>query len=70
MNRSAAVSQNHSPTWIKSSYSSGEGGECVEVAALAPTDTAVRDSKRPYADALRFTSGAWSGLVTGLGRSR
>lgn len=32
------------PTWKKSSFSGGEGGQCVE---LAPT--AVRDSKNPAA---------------------
>ncbi|MDW4897046.1 DUF397 domain-containing protein, partial [Streptomyces californicus] len=32
-------------TWIKSSYSTNDGPECVEVAA-APTTVHVRDSKQ------------------------
>ncbi|MFB9252738.1 DUF397 domain-containing protein [Sphaerisporangium melleum] len=31
--------------WRKSSYSGGNGGSCVEVAALAEGRIAVRDSK-------------------------
>ncbi|MBD2893105.1 hypothetical protein amrb99_20260 [Actinomadura sp. RB99] len=34
------------PRWRKSSYSGGNGGECVEVADLAGV-VAVRDSKDP-----------------------
>ncbi|MBA9047452.1 MULTISPECIES: DUF397 domain-containing protein [Streptomyces] len=37
-----------SPMWFKSSYSSGEGGECVEVAAH-PAAIHIRDSKLPAA---------------------
>ncbi|MFI8945543.1 DUF397 domain-containing protein [Streptomyces sp. NPDC053750] len=34
--------------WRKSSYSSDQGGDCVEVAELTPHATvAVRDSKTP-----------------------
>ncbi|WP_189161707.1 DUF397 domain-containing protein, partial [Sphaerisporangium melleum] len=32
--------------WRKSSYTSGNGGNCVEIAPL-PGGMAVRDSKRP-----------------------
>lgn len=32
--------------WRKSSHSSGQGGECIEMADLAPL-VAVRDSKHP-----------------------
>lgn len=48
--------------WRKSSYSSGEGGECVEVAG-APGSVHVRDSKR--LDGLVLTVGreAWAGFV-------
>ena len=34
-------------TWRKSSYSGGNGGNCVEVAALPDDSRAVRDSKDP-----------------------
>ena len=36
-----------SATWRKSSYSGGNGGNCVEVAVLAGGRRAVRDSKDP-----------------------
>ncbi|MEU6598345.1 DUF397 domain-containing protein [Streptomyces flaveolus] len=48
--------------WFKSSYSSGEGGECVEVAAHAAT-VLVRDSKRPAEARLSFAADAWAGFV-------
>ncbi|MFF1604235.1 DUF397 domain-containing protein [Streptomyces mirabilis] len=48
--------------WIKSSYSTGNGGECVEVAAIAEA-VLVRDSKRPAAARLSFGSQAWAGFV-------
>ena len=34
-------------TWRKSSYSGGNGGNCVEVAVLPDDSRAVRDSKDP-----------------------
>lgn len=53
--------------WFKSSYSSGGGGECVEVATM--TDTIhVRDSKDLAGPELTVSPDAWSsfvGLVTG-----
>ncbi|MFE7956332.1 DUF397 domain-containing protein [Streptomyces sp. NPDC057413] len=53
--------------WFKSSYSSGEGGACVEVAADA-TAVRVRDSKERGGPQLAFTRGAWAGFVADLGR--
>ncbi|MGI5165722.1 DUF397 domain-containing protein [Spirillospora sp. CA-253888] len=44
--------------WRKSSYSSGQGGECVEVAGL-PSVIAVRDSKDPHGPRLVFDAAAW-----------
>jgi hypothetical protein len=55
-------------SWFKSTYSSGEGGECIEVAADG-TAVRVRDSKeRSGGPQLAFTRGAWAGFVAGLGR--
>ncbi|MGW4639281.1 DUF397 domain-containing protein [Sphaerisporangium sp. NPDC004334] len=51
--------------WRKSSYSSGNGGACVEVASLAG-GLAVRDSKNPTGPMLRFTSDEWHTFVRGL----
>ncbi|WP_081237295.1 DUF397 domain-containing protein [Streptomyces viridosporus] len=55
--------------WFKSSYSSGEGGACVEIAADAAA-IHVRDSKGRGGPRLVFARSAWSGFVTGLGRDR
>jgi hypothetical protein len=44
--------------WRKSSYSGANGGNCVEVAATAPT-VAVRDSKDPNGPVLAFGPRAW-----------
>ncbi|MFD1657568.1 DUF397 domain-containing protein [Streptomyces caeni] len=49
--------------WLKSSYISGEGGECVEVAAHAATSVLVRDSTRPAGVPLSFGVEAWTGIV-------
>lgn len=46
-------------TWRKSSYSGGNGGECVEVAVLLDQSRAVRDSKDPEGPKLMFTPTAW-----------
>jgi hypothetical protein len=35
------------PEWRTSSYSSGNGGNCVQVAMNVPGAVAVRDSKNP-----------------------
>ncbi|MEU7400927.1 DUF397 domain-containing protein [Streptomyces sp. NPDC044948] len=48
--------------WFKSSYSSGGGGECVEVAAT-PGAILIRDSKRPAAARLAVGADAWVGFV-------
>jgi hypothetical protein len=48
--------------WIRSSYSTGNGGECVEVAAIADA-VLVRDSKRPAEARLAIAPEAWSGFV-------
>jgi len=48
--------------WFKSSYSSGGGGECVEVAA-APGAVLVRDSKQPAAAKVAFGAEAWADFV-------
>jgi Domain of unknown function (DUF397) len=52
--------------WRKSSYSSGTGGNCVEVARNLPGAVAVRDSKNPSGPALTFTPAAWRAFVGGL----
>ena len=51
--------------WRKSSHSSGQGGECVEVADLAPM-IAVRDSKNPDGAPLAFPRSTWAAFATRL----
>lgn len=48
--------------WFKSRYSTGNGGECVEVAAVA-TRVHIRDSKQTSGPVLTVGSGAWTGFV-------
>ncbi|MEU0213988.1 DUF397 domain-containing protein [Streptomyces sp. NPDC006265] len=49
-------------TWRKSSYSSEEGGECVEV-AVRPARVHVRDSKDTTRAALAVDPTAWTAFV-------
>ncbi|MFD6324060.1 DUF397 domain-containing protein [Streptomyces sp. NPDC058442] len=50
------------PSWFKSSYSSGSGGDCVEVAD-AGTAVLVRDSKRPGDAVLTVGADQWTAFV-------
>ncbi|MGH3697708.1 MAG: DUF397 domain-containing protein [Pseudomonas sp.] len=52
-------------TWRTSSYSSGQGGNCVAVADL-DSGRAVRDSKNPTGPVLVFSAVAWSAFTTGI----
>jgi len=45
-------------SWRKSSYSTSNGGDCVEV-GTAPRTIAVRDSKDPHGPALAFSRERW-----------
>ncbi|MFD5590721.1 DUF397 domain-containing protein [Streptomyces griseorubiginosus] len=49
-------------TWFKSSYSAGDGGECVEV-AVRPGTVHVRDSKETNRAALAVESTSWTAFV-------
>ncbi|MFF0222835.1 DUF397 domain-containing protein [Streptomyces sp. NPDC004629] len=52
-------------TWRKSSYSSSNGGDCVEVADLKAL-VAVRDSKNPEAGRFAVASEAWTAFLRDL----
>jgi len=52
--------------WRKSSYSSGNGGNCVEVADLPGGGFAMRDSKNPQGPALKFTRAEWEAFLAGV----
>lgn len=49
--------------WRKSSYSNGDGGECLEVADGLPGLVPVRDSKVPDGPALVFGAVHWAAFV-------
>jgi Domain of unknown function (DUF397) len=53
-------------TWRKSSYSGGNGGNCVEIAVLADDSRAVRDSKDPEGPKLVFTPQTWRTFTTAV----
>jgi hypothetical protein len=52
--------------WRKSSYSTGNGGACVEVASNLPGAVAVRDSKDPHGPARIFTPAEWGAFSAGV----
>jgi hypothetical protein len=52
--------------WIRSSYSQGDGGQCVEVATALADVVPVRDSKAPDRGALLFPVAGWSAFVRSL----
>ena len=52
--------------WFKSSYSNGDGGDCVEVVGGFPGLVPVRDSKAPQGPALILTAAAWAPFVASL----
>ncbi|MFE2096847.1 DUF397 domain-containing protein [Streptomyces sp. NPDC059468] len=49
--------------WRKSSYSSDQGGDCVEVAEFPGATVAVRDSKDPSGPRLDFQSQAFNAFL-------
>lgn len=51
--------------WVKSSRSGPTGGNCVEVAFLADSRVAVRNSRQPAGPALLFTAAEWAAFVGG-----
>jgi Domain of unknown function (DUF397) len=54
--------------WRKASYSTGNGGACVEVAGNLPGAVAVRDSKDPAGPALVFPREAFDAFCAGVKR--
>jgi hypothetical protein len=54
--------------WHKSTFSNGNGGNCVEAARNLPGIVAVRDSKNPDGPALVISDQAWSRFVQGIKR--
>ncbi|WP_412566199.1 DUF397 domain-containing protein [Streptomyces nojiriensis] len=52
--------------WHKSSYSGGDGGECLEVADGLTDLVPVRDSKQPEGPHVVFHAQAWARFVGSL----
>ncbi|MFD7070135.1 DUF397 domain-containing protein [Streptomyces sp. NPDC059913] len=56
-------------SWVKSSYSSQDGGNCLEWSAMRTSThhlVPVRDSKNPNGPILAFDTEAWSSFVDGI----
>ncbi|WP_329314771.1 DUF397 domain-containing protein [Streptomyces sp. NBC_01278] len=49
--------------WRKSTYSSDNGGDCLEVADCVPGAVPVRDSKDPAGPVIFVGNAAWSAFV-------
>lgn len=56
------------PSWFRSSYSNGAGGECVECAHVA-SGTLIRDSKRVNSPVIHFAPGPWHAFVRSQAQS-
>ncbi|MFC9951787.1 DUF397 domain-containing protein [Streptomyces prasinus] len=52
--------------WRKSTYSNGQGGDCLELADGIPGTVPVRDSKNPTGMTLRFGASAWAAFIDGI----
>lgn len=59
MKRNASIRTVTELEWIKSSYSTDDGPDCVEVAAV-PSTILVRDSKNPTGPRLAFAPATWA----------
>ncbi|WP_415949731.1 DUF397 domain-containing protein [Streptomyces sp. KLOTTS4A1] len=66
MNPKSQLSEQSTIAWRKSTYSDGEGGDCLEVADDHPGLVPVRDSKNPDGPKLVFRAAAWSAFVDDL----
>lgn len=54
--------------WFKSSYSNGDGGNCIEVSRDFPGVVPVRDSKLTDGPVLIVPAAAWSAFVADVAR--
>ena len=55
-------------TWRTSSYSNGDGGDCVQVADNVPGFVPVRDSKVADSPVLAFRAADWAEFVRSIKR--
>jgi hypothetical protein len=54
--------------WFRSSYSSNDGPECVEIARAPAATVHVRDSKDTQRARLAFTGASWTEFVSSVRR--
>jgi hypothetical protein len=52
--------------WHKSTFSNGNGGNCLEHARLPDGSRAVRHSKHPEGPSLIFTPNEWQAFIQGV----
>jgi Domain of unknown function (DUF397) len=52
--------------WHKSTFSNGNGGDCVEHAKLPDGSRAIRHSKHPDGPSLIFTATEWDAFIFGV----
>ena len=55
-----------STTWIKSSYSGDNGGNCIEASLDFPAVVPVRDSKNPDAGIITVSRNAWAAFLASV----
>ncbi len=55
-----------SPTWVKSSYSGSQGGNCVEVAVGGQDAVLVRDTMNREGAVLKFAESRWRRFADSL----
>jgi hypothetical protein len=55
--------------WRTATYSSGNGGNCIEVATAGPA-VAVRDSKDPDGPRLTFSAQTWKAFAANVKNER
>ncbi|MGH1555655.1 DUF397 domain-containing protein [Streptomyces sp. L7] len=53
-------------TWIKSSHSGDNGGNCVEIAPGFPAVVPVRDTKTPDGPVLVLARSTWSRFLSAV----
>ncbi|MGW4162940.1 DUF397 domain-containing protein [Streptomyces sp. NPDC004788] len=53
-------------TWVKSSYSGNDGGNCIEIAIGLADLVPVRDSKTPSGPVVAVSAPAWAAFVGAL----
>lgn len=56
--------------WRTSSFSSGQGGKCVDVAQVDGGGVVVRNSKQPAGPVVAFSADEWDAFLDGVGEFR